>query len=413
MDNATAALARMNMILHDCPTAEIWQDNTLASPHFKDDKTARSRPSTSSSPIRRSRSKRGAPASIPADDEFKRFELGVPPPKNGDYAFLLHILARSRAPAKARCILPHGVLFRGSAEAVIRREIVQRGYIKGIIGLPAESLLRHRHPACIVVLDKENADARKGIFMIDASKGFIKDGNKNRLRAQDIHKIVDIFTRQVEDPALLAHGAARGDQRPEERLQPQPPALHRQHRAGGPAGHRRPPARRHPGPRHRCARPLLAGLPGVRAALFEKADRPGYSQLKVAVGEIKAAIFGHASSPPSIESRHQALRASGQKANAPRLKGIGQDDNPKALIETLSEDLLATFRQRRCSTPTTSISTSWTTGPRPCRTIVYLIVERRLERGRQARELISRRQGQEDRRRSQTSPSASRSSSPT
>ena len=108
----------------------------------------------------------------------------------------------------------------------IRRNIVRRGYIKGIIGLPANLFYGTGIPACIIVLDKENAAARKGIFMIDASKGFIKDGNKNRLRAQDIHKIVDAFTRQVEIPRVFPHGAAGRDQRSEERLQPQPPALH-------------------------------------------------------------------------------------------------------------------------------------------------------------------------------------------
>ena len=117
------------------------------------------------------------------------------------------------------------------------RKSSRRGYIKGIIGLPANLFYGTGIPACIIVLDKENAAARKGIFMIDASKGFIKDGNKNRLRAQDIHKIVDTFTRQARNPAVFAHGAAGGDQRPEERLQPQPSALHRQHRAGGLAGH--------------------------------------------------------------------------------------------------------------------------------------------------------------------------------
>jgi type I restriction enzyme M protein len=55
-------------------------------------------------------------------------------------------------------------------------------------------------PACIIVIDKEDADQRKGIFMIDASKGFIKDGNKNRLREQDIHKIVDVFNNELEVP---------------------------------------------------------------------------------------------------------------------------------------------------------------------------------------------------------------------
>src|SRR5205807_6566429 len=101
---------------------------------------------------------------------------------------------------KAACILPHGVLFRGNAEATIRRELVRSGYIKGIIGLPANLFYGTGIPACIVVLDKENAAGRKGVFMVDASKGFKKDGPKNRLREQDIHRIVDAFTKKVDVP---------------------------------------------------------------------------------------------------------------------------------------------------------------------------------------------------------------------
>ena len=139
-----------------------------------------------------------------------------------------------KSTGKAACILPHGVLFRGNAEAVIRQQLVRSGYLKGIIGLPANLFYGTGIPACILVLDKENATARKGIFMIDASKGFIKDGNKNRLREQDIHQIVDTFTRQDEvTRATRAWCRVDGDRRPEERLQPQPAALHRQHRAGG------------------------------------------------------------------------------------------------------------------------------------------------------------------------------------
>ena len=132
----------------------------------------------------------------------------MPPGKQGDYAYLLHIVRSLKSTGKGACILPHGVLFRGNAEADIRRNLVRKGYIKGIIGLPANLFYGTGIPACIVVLDKEDAHARKGIFMIDASGGFMKDGPKNRLRAQDIHKIVDVFTRQLEVPALLPHGRA-------------------------------------------------------------------------------------------------------------------------------------------------------------------------------------------------------------
>ena len=131
-------------------------------------------------------------------DTFKRFEWGEPPGKQGDYAYLLHIIRSMKSKGKGACILPHGVLFRGNAEGVIRQQLVRSGYLKAIIGLPANLFYGTGIPACILVLDKENATARKGIFMIDASKGFIKDGPKNRLREQDIHKIVDIFSRQAE-----------------------------------------------------------------------------------------------------------------------------------------------------------------------------------------------------------------------
>ncbi len=199
MDNATAALAKMNMILHDCPTAEIWKDNTLSSPHFKqaDGRLKTFDFAVANPPFS---TKAWSNGFNPAEDEYKRFEYGIPPAKNGDYAFLLHILSSLKSTGKGAVILPHGVLFRGGAEAVIRKRIIQQGTIKGIIGLPANLFYGTGIPACIIVMDKENAAARKGLFMIDASKGFIKDGNKNRLRAQDIHKIVDTFNKQIETP---------------------------------------------------------------------------------------------------------------------------------------------------------------------------------------------------------------------
>jgi len=190
MDLATSALAKMNMILHDNPTAEIWKDNTLSSPHFKqpDGSLKTFDYAVANPPFS---TKAWSQGFDPANDLYGRFADGIPPAKNGDYAFLQHMLRSLKSTGKGAIILPHGVLFRGNAEGEIRRNIVRRGYIKGIIGLPANLFYGTGIPACIVVLDKENAEVRKGIFMIDASKGFIKDGNKNRLRAQDIHRIVD------------------------------------------------------------------------------------------------------------------------------------------------------------------------------------------------------------------------------
>jgi type I restriction enzyme M protein len=105
-----------------------------------------------------------------------------------------------KSKGKGAIILPHGVLFRGNAEAEIRKNIICKGFIKGIIGLPANLFYVTGIPACIIVLDKDNADSRRGIFMLDASCGFVKDGNKNRLREQDVHKIVDVFNKQTEVP---------------------------------------------------------------------------------------------------------------------------------------------------------------------------------------------------------------------
>ncbi len=344
MDNATKALARMNMILHDCPTAEIWQDNTLSTPHFKDTKTGQLKTfdfAVANPPFS---TKAWSNGFDPANDLFKRFAFGIPPQKNGDYAFLLHILASLKSHGKGSVILPHGVLFRGGAEAVIRKEIVRRGTIKGIIGLPANLFYGTGIPACIIVLDKENAGARKGIFMIDASKAFIKDGNKNRLRAQDIHKIVDAFTRLAEIPrysrmvSLTEISDAKNDfnlnlPRYIDSTEPEDLQDIDGHLRGG-----------IPNRDIDALENFWQVFPAVRATLFKKADRPGYTQLRVPIGEVKAAIFGHAEFTAYNESATK-LFAKWKSANTPRLRGIAKGGKSKALIETLSEDLLATFER--------------------------------------------------------------------
>ena len=196
MDYSTWVLAKMNMILHDNITAELWNSNTLSDPYWKDkDGSLRTFDFAVANPPFSYKSwSNGVNVT---EDEYERFEYGAPPDKNGDYAFLLHILKSLKSTGKAAVILPHGVLFRGNAEARIRQNLVQQGYIKGIIGLPPNLFYGTGIPACIIVLDKDGAAKRKGIFLVDASRGFMKDGNKNRLRSQDIHKIVDVFNHQT------------------------------------------------------------------------------------------------------------------------------------------------------------------------------------------------------------------------
>lgn len=194
-DIATKGLAVMNMWLHGHPEAEIAGKNTIADPQHKTDgKLKRFDYVVANPPFSVKNWSNGI---SPMDDEYNRFRgYGIPPEKNGDYAFLLHIIASLNSTGKGAIILPHGVLFRGNAEADIRKNIIERKLIKGIIGLPANLFYGTGIPACIIVIDKEDTESRKGIFMIDASKGFMKDGNKNRLREQDIHKIVDVFNNQ-------------------------------------------------------------------------------------------------------------------------------------------------------------------------------------------------------------------------
>src|SRR3989454_1470928 len=198
-DAATSGLARMNMILHHNPTALILQGNTLADPKFKDGDTLKTFDYVVANPP--FSDKRWSTGIDPLNDPYERFKpFGTPPARQGDYAYLLHIVRSLKSPGKGACLLPHGVLFRGNAEADIHRALVRKGYIKGIIGLPANLFYGTGIPACIVVVEKEGAQARKGIFMIDASHGFMKDGPKNRLREQDIHKIVDVFRKQLDIP---------------------------------------------------------------------------------------------------------------------------------------------------------------------------------------------------------------------
>ncbi|VUZ84186.1 XRE family transcriptional regulator, partial [Candidatus Methylomirabilis lanthanidiphila] len=350
-DNATSALARMNVILHDCITAEIAPggSSTLANPHFRNkDGGLKTYDFVVANPP--FSTKAWSNGFHPEADEFKRFEYGIPPKRNGDYAFLLHILTCLKSTGKGAVILPHGVLFRGNAEAAIRHEVVNRGYIKGIIGLPANLFYGTGIPACIIVLDKENAHARRGIFIVDASKGFIKDGNKNRLRAQDIHRIVDTFTRQLEVPryARMVPFSEISDPKNNFNLnlpryidstEPEDLQDIDGHLRGGIADRDVDALDRY-----------WQVVPAVRPLLFESAGRAGYSRLRLPGGEIKAAILGHAEFA-SFNASVTTLFGQWKKANAPRLHAIKFGDHPKALIETLSEKLLATFGTARLIDP--------------------------------------------------------------
>lgn len=341
-DVTTAGLARMNMILHDFPTANILPGNTLAAPKFKDGEQLRTYDYVVANPP--FSDKTWTTGLTPSKDPFQRFAWGEPPAKQGDYAYLLHIIRSMKSAGKAVCILPHGVLFRGSAEATIREQLVRSGYLKGIIGLPANLFYGTGIPACIIVLDKGNAAARKGVFMIDASKGFMKDGNKNRLRDQDIHRIVDTFTKQADVPryARMVPLAEIADPKNDFNLN-----LPRYIDSSEPEdlqdidGHLRGGI-----PEHdlNALGAYWKVFPSMRAALFGSAGRPGYARLKLALTDVKPAILGHAEFA-AFQQKATKVFADWRMATAPRLTAFGQDGHPKALIETIAEDLLDMFRQ--------------------------------------------------------------------
>lgn len=197
-DISTAGLAKMNLVLHNKASGEIHSDNTFSDPWYKDDndetKLRKFDYIVANPPF----SMKNWMDGLKPYGRFDDFDE-MPPEKNGDYAWLLHIIkSMKNQTGKAAVILPHGVLFRGNAEETIRKNIINRHLIKGIIGLPANLFYGTGIPACIIVLDKENTETRTGIFMIDASHVFIKDGDKNRLREQDIYKIVTTFNSMTE-----------------------------------------------------------------------------------------------------------------------------------------------------------------------------------------------------------------------
>lgn len=392
-DSTTAGLARMNMILHDQATALIVQGNSLTDPKFLDGETLKMFDFGVINPP--FSDKRWSTGLDPENDSYERFKhFGIPPGKQGDYAYLLHLVRVLKPTGKGACILPHGVLFRGNAEAVIRKNLVERGYIKAIIGLPANLFYGTGIPACVLVIDKEDAADRKGIFMIDASKGFMKDGNKNRLRAQDIHRIVDTYNRKADVPRysrmvpLAEISDAKNDfnlnlPRYIDSTEPEDIQDINGHLRGGIPVRDIDALERY-----------WQVFPGVRAALFQPADWTGYEKLLIPSSEIKTTIFSHpeftafnetitklfrkwikastpiltsltrsASEESSIPTGSAGEVPSASLRNASKIASPAAHSEvkaslalrvsmkPKALIEELSENLLDTFEKARLVDP--------------------------------------------------------------
>lgn len=351
-EKATSALARMNMILHDNTTAKIWKGNTLSDPQWKDtpDQLKTFDFAVANPPFS---NKNWTSGLTPESDLYNRFTWGIPPEKNGDYAFLLHIIKSLKSTGKGAVILPHGVLFRGNAEATIRENLIKQGYIKGIIGLPANLFYGTGIPACIIVIDKEHAQkavtsfnqgdetlptvSGRPIFMIDASKGFIKDGNKNRLRSQDIHKIIDVFnkglelerySRLVEIDEIAANDYNLNIPRYIDSSEPEDLHDLSAHLQGG-IPNRDIDALEH----------YWQVFPSIRATLFEP-EREGYSHALVEASQVKRTILAH---QEFKDFAARSLLPFKQWIPEAKLKEIKVGDNPKNFIFNISENLLNSY----------------------------------------------------------------------
>ena len=338
-DNATWALAKMNMILHGNEIADIRKGDTITSPQFiKNDRLETFDFLVANPPFSTKSWSSGL------EKHYGRFEFGMPPAKNGDYAFLLHMLKSLKSTGKAAVILPHGVLFRGNAEGQIRREIVRRGYIKGIVGLPANLFYGTGIPACIIVVDKQNAAERDGIFMIDASKGFTKDGPKNRLRPRDLHKIVDVFTKQLEVPGYSRMvprseiASAANDNNlniPRYIDSSEPEDIQDLH------------AHLHGGIPERdidALQDYWDAFPALRQELFRPL-RGGYLELAVDPSIVQQTIM-NADEYLALRSETADVVRKWWESHRDELAAIDSSTRPADLVESLSEDLLALFRAR-------------------------------------------------------------------
>lgn len=335
-DSSTAALAKLNMLLHGISSADIKVGDTLADPQFKQYGMVSTFDVCVANPPF---SMKNWLASGMENDQYNRWTATLlPPAKCGDYAFLLHLIASMKSEeGRGACILPHGVLFRGNAEYDIRKYIVKQHYIKGIISLPPNIFFGTGIPASIIIIDKKNKDSRKGIFFIDAKDGFKKDGAKNRLREQDIKRIVDAWDAQQNIPHYCRMVEWSEIEKNDYNLnipryiQPvDKEVLHdiEAHLHGG-----------LPAFDIDNMYAFWKACPTLKDSLFQLKNN-GYYSLKPQKAEISNVIDNDASYKEQTTAFAQLLNE-WKEAVKPQMLAIGQGERPKELITEWSESLLA------------------------------------------------------------------------
>lgn len=337
----TAGLAKMNLVLHNKAAGEIKAGNTFSDPqyfeeHSDDEVLKRFDFAVANPPFSLKNWTDGL-------KDFGRFSGygDRPPEKNGDFAWLLHILKSLKSTGKAAVILPHGVLFRGNAEATIRKAIIDKGYIKGIIGLPANLFYGTGIPACIIIIDKEDAAERQGIFVIDASHDYVKDGNKNRLRERDIYKIVTTFNRQITDDPKYARFVPMSEIKEKNEYNLNIP---RYIDSSTPEDLQDIEAHLHGGIPAVDVDSMDAywqQFPQLKEKLFSPL-RPGYYQLNIPKDDVRNAIYTDGEFMQFAEQIEQAFQ-NWQNQVDDGLRSIAEDLEVKAYIVELSSALIAAF----------------------------------------------------------------------
>lgn len=210
-NGSTWALCRMNMFLHDMDGAQIEWCDTIANPRLLDhDELMRFNVVVANPPF--SLKKWGAETA--ASDPYKRFHRGLPPASKGDYAFISHMVEIAlEGEGRVGVIVPHGVLFRGAAEGIIRRQFIDENILEAVIGLPEKLFFGTPIPAAILVFNKARkpwAEAQserdQHVLFIDASNDYESGTNQNHLRAEDVERVVKTYLdfRPIPKYAFLA-----------------------------------------------------------------------------------------------------------------------------------------------------------------------------------------------------------------
>lgn len=192
MNGSTWALCKMNMFLHEVDAARIEWEDTIRHPQLvENDALMKFDIVVANPPF--SLDKWGQ--EIAATDQYNRFHAGVPPKSKGDWAFISHMVATAvEGKGRVGVVVPHGVLFRGGQEGKIRQYMIEQNYLAGVVGLPANLFYGAGIPAALMIFDKgRKPGAKEDVFFIDASREFAQGTNQNRLRKEDMDKIVETF----------------------------------------------------------------------------------------------------------------------------------------------------------------------------------------------------------------------------